>query len=117
MGRYVYAAACLPAPAALAATNIARWDGTNWSALGRGVTGGSGLVKTMATDGTNLYVGGSFTNASARHNIAVWDGTNWSAFHGDPGTNKQSLRFWWTFRHLPRAANFQQGGGVPRTTL
>ena len=40
-------------------TNIARWNGSTWSA----VPGGSAnrAVYDFATDGTNLYVGGLFT--------------------------------------------------------
>src|SRR5712664_2144514 len=45
----------------LPATNIAKWDGTNWSAIGSGL---NGSVTAVAVDGSgNLYAGGSFTMA------------------------------------------------------
>jgi len=80
-GDNVYAGGLFTSAGGVAATNIARWDGTNWLALGRSVTGSSGLVKTLATDGTNLYVGGSFTNAGGImvSCIARWDGASWTS--------------------------------------
>jgi hypothetical protein len=48
------------------ADNIARWDGTAWSALGSDGAGNGALnekVRAIAIDGTDLYVGGGFTNA------------------------------------------------------
>lgn len=63
----------------MSASNIARWDGATWSALGAGV---SGLVFALALDGSgNLLAAGGFTTAggvSARC-IARWDGANWSS--------------------------------------
>ncbi|HTY89284.1 MAG TPA: hypothetical protein VMB80_17685 [Candidatus Acidoferrum sp.] len=62
---------------------IARYDGTNWNALGSGVSGwftSSARVYAIATDGTYVYAGGNFTNAGAYTGvggIAAWDGSNW----------------------------------------
>lgn len=65
--------------------SIAHWDGTNWSKLGSGMLGSfsSGVATTvrgMASVGSDLYVGGNFTNAggvSAR-GVAKWNGSAWS---------------------------------------
>ncbi len=59
------------------ASSIAKWDGTNWSALGSGV---SGRVDALAVSGSNVYAGGWFTSAGgiAATNIAKWDGSAWS---------------------------------------
>jgi hypothetical protein len=72
--------------------NVARWDGSQWHALGSGVyNGGSGMqVSSVATLGTNVYVAGLFKSASAVNatNVARWDGTQWNAMGGGPfGTN------------------------------
>jgi hypothetical protein len=67
------------------ANNIARWDGSRWSALGGGTNGG---VSALAFDEAgNLYVGGYFTTAGSVtvNNIARWDGSTWSALGS--GTN------------------------------
>jgi hypothetical protein len=77
--------------------NIARWDGSQWQPLGKGVSGHGpwipndypfAAVNALLLDGTNLYVGGSFTNAGgvAAKNVARWNGTEWSALGaGIPG--------------------------------
>ncbi len=66
------------------ASRIARWDGTNWNALGAGTLGGSGSgnrVFGIAGRGNDVFVGGTFTNAGGVNasNIARWNGTNWTA--------------------------------------
>src|SRR5205809_5854530 len=60
------------------ASNIAKWNGSSWSALGAGM---NGYVYALAVSGGDLYAGGSFTTAggSAATNIAKWDGSSWSA--------------------------------------
>lgn len=63
----------------VAAANIAKWNGTAWSALGAGV---DGRVDAIAFDAAgNVYVGGAFDNAggAAAHYVAKWNGTSWSA--------------------------------------
>lgn len=62
---------------AVAVNRVARWDGAGWHALGAGV---NGPVYALATDGTCLYVGGSFTDAGSgeANGIACWNGSTWS---------------------------------------
>ncbi|HKE47838.1 MAG TPA: hypothetical protein VKB52_07215, partial [Rhodanobacteraceae bacterium] len=62
----------------IAANNIARWDGSNWSALGNGVD--SWIYALTVYDGT-LVAGGFFTHADAiaAAHIASWNGSAWSA--------------------------------------
>ena len=70
----------------LPAGAIACWDGTRWSALGTGVSGGD--VHALAAfdpDGPGpgspvLVAGGSFTHAGGIpvNRIAAWDGLTWS---------------------------------------
>ncbi|MCC6650790.1 MAG: T9SS type A sorting domain-containing protein [Candidatus Eisenbacteria bacterium] len=57
-------------------SNIARWDGTRWTSIG----GTTGQLLCLATDGTSLYVGGSFSNIGGvtAENLARWNGTSWS---------------------------------------
>lgn len=69
----------------VSAKNIARWDGSSWSALGAGL--GAYMLEFAVFDdggGPALYAGGTFTTAggaSANH-IARWDGTSWSSLAG-----------------------------------
>ncbi len=66
------------------ANNIAAWDGTSWSALGSGVSGGVGGVWDLLVHDGKLVATGSFNTAGgvASANVAVWDGTSWSALGG-----------------------------------
>lgn len=69
---------------------IARWDGTNWSAVANGSASSSGAtIRALVVhdaDGTGpgspkLYAGGSFTSlgGGTGANLAQWNGTSWSA--------------------------------------
>ncbi len=68
------------------ANSIAKWNGSQWSALGQGVTYGPVLASVSALavydDGTGaaLYAAGIFSTAGgvSAHNIARWDGQTWS---------------------------------------
>jgi trimeric autotransporter adhesin len=81
-GNYVYVGGLFTNAGGVSANNIARWDGTNWSALGSGVTGGS--VSAIAVDGNNVYVGGNFDHAGGLSvfGIARFDGANWFPIPG-----------------------------------
>ncbi len=94
VGTDVYIGGNFDTVGCISANGIARWDGNAWSAVGGGVSGGSvnpGTVYALALDGTDLYVGGSFTQAgtTSANNIAKWDGSNWSALGSgvDGGAN------------------------------
>jgi len=67
---------------AVNASNIARWDGAEWSPLGEGVDGSVGaLVVFDDGSGPALYAGGYFTSAGGvrAEGVARWDGVSWSA--------------------------------------
>lgn len=84
--------------APVTANRIARWNGSNWSALGS--NGGNGVndqVFAIAASGGHLYVGGRFTQANVgsgllASRIARWDGSSWSALgSGSEGVNSDVL--------------------------
>ncbi len=83
-GSTLYAGGRFTTAGGNAAANIAQWNGSSWSALGSGISGGDqyGLsVLGLAVSGSTLYAGGGFTNAggSAANGIAQWNGSTWSA--------------------------------------
>jgi hypothetical protein len=68
---------------------IARWNGSQWSAMGSNGSGNGALnqvVYALAVDDSdNLYAGGAFTNAAnsaTADYVAKWDGANWNALGG-----------------------------------
>ncbi len=68
----------------IAAKNIAKWNGTSWSAVAAGVGGNYSSVISMATYNGLLYVAGYFDTAGGIpvHNIAMWNDTLWSDVGG-----------------------------------
>jgi hypothetical protein len=56
------------------AHNVAKWDGSHWSALGSGLN----QVNVLAVSGTNVYAGGGT-------NIAKWDGSSWTEMGAESG--------------------------------
>src|SRR3954451_12844335 len=69
--------------------SIAKWNGTAWSALGRGLYScadcpdNPGDVRALQVSGSTLYAGGSFSEAGTEYvsNIAQWNigSSTWSA--------------------------------------
>ncbi len=81
IGGNLYAGGSFASAGGIAATNIAVWDGSAWSALSAGgMNGMDGAVNALATIGTDLYAGGAFGSAGggAVGNVAKWDGSAWS---------------------------------------
>ena len=78
-GNDVFVGGVFPTAGTERASNIARFDGTQWNALGRGINN-EVFALTVTDDGT-LYVGGNFNRAGNTNvnNVARWDGTEWSA--------------------------------------
>ena len=68
---------------------LARWNGSNWSSIGNGVSEPSRYVFAIATlPNGDIIVGGSFTGIGGTlitEAIARWDGTNWHSVGGGMG--------------------------------
>ncbi len=79
----------------IGAIGVARWDGTNWSPVGGGISATSfkPAVYGLAYDGTSLYVGGNFTMAGSvsANNLAQWDGQSWSPFGTGPNSTVHGI--------------------------
>ena len=58
--------------------NLATWSGTSWTAIG---TAPNGTVNAIGVNGSNLYIGGTFTTVGGVtvNRIARYNGTSWSA--------------------------------------
>jgi hypothetical protein len=58
---------------------VARWDGSNWAALGSGL---NDRVWDLVVDSSGfVYAGGGFTDAGGfpANRIARWNGTSWES--------------------------------------
>ena len=109
--------------------NIARWDGSDWLALGTGMeqTGGfQPWVQALAVfddgGGPALYAGGGFTIAGGvpASRIAKWDGTSWSPLgtgmsvpSGSPAVFSLAVFDDGTGPALYAGGEFTTAGGVP----
>jgi hypothetical protein len=90
----LYAAGFFDTAGGIPASNIAKWDGSAWSALGSGIKKGCGIgqggdtgnsISAFAVDAhDNLYVAKVFDTAEGIYTfgIAKWDGSGWSSLHG-----------------------------------
>jgi hypothetical protein len=66
VGNTLYASGSFTNAGGISATNIAQWNGSNWSALGQGIYNTSaygGYVAALAVSGNTLYAGGCFMSA------------------------------------------------------
>ncbi len=103
---------------------IAKWDGTNWSLLGDGI---SGAVASIAVASNRyVYAGGTFMNNVAdgvANNIARWDGTNWMRLgaglscSGVGCTVEVSALAIGPDGHLYAAGSFTLAGGLPANRI
>ena len=120
-GQALYAGGWFTTAGGGEANRIAKWDGTQWSALGLGMGGPSPYVHalTVFDDGTGptLYAGGAFTTAGGMpaNRIAKWDGTQWSALGGGMDNWVYALTVFddGTGPALYAGGNFTAAGGVP----
>jgi len=106
------------------ANRIAKWNGTNWSALGSGVEGSFGLhfptaVNALAVSGGDLYAGGHFTRAggSPAISIAKWNGSSWSPLGSGVGGDAVVLALAVSGSDLYAGGSFWTAGGSPATNI
>lgn len=99
------------------ASNVARWNGSTWSALGAGTDGPVLCAAVLPDD--SVVIGGSFTAAggSPASGIARWNGTAWSALGtgvagGFGGTSVLALAVD-ADGSLFAGGNFTTAGGMP----
>jgi hypothetical protein len=76
------------------ASNIAKWNGSSWSALGSGIAGGGpyASVSALAISETNLYAGGWFTKAGGKVSpylarAVLGDAPGYNQLTGEPSPN------------------------------
>jgi len=124
-GPALYAGGVFTTAGDIAASNIARWDGTSWSSLESGVSGSAGFVGSLAVfdDGTGpaLYAGGRFDTAGdvTVSNIARWDGTSWTPLGAGVNRGVRALTVFddGTGRALYAGGDFDTAGDVTASSI
>ncbi len=75
-------------PSGAALENVARWNGSSWSAMGNGT---SGLVRALVASPYGICAGGDFAEPYSR--IACWNGAFWNSLgFGMLGSCSNGLR-------------------------
>ncbi|MHA3770406.1 DUF7453 family protein [Verrucomicrobiota bacterium sgz303538] len=114
VGGDLYAAGRFTTAGGVPVNNIAKWNGSTWSALGSGT---SDVVRALAVIGNDLYAGGYFTNAGGNtvNKIARWNGNAWSALgSGMSGSNPTVVHaLAVNGNDLYAAGEFATAGGTP----
>ena len=117
-GTEVYAGGSFTSAGGVAANRIAKWDGSNWSALGEGLSSShSSSCHAIAISGMEVYAGGYFTTAGgvAANCIAKWDGSNWSALGS--GLDDRCLSIAISGTEVYAGGYFTTAGGVAANSI
>lgn len=111
------------------AYNLARWDGTQWHAVGTPAgqlgRGTNNRVDALAASGTDLYVGGFFTGVDGlggpypASRIVRWDGSAWHRLGaaGSDGLNGRVSALLVDGDDLYVGGSFDTAGGVPAMNI
>jgi hypothetical protein len=113
-GGYIYAGGSFTDAGGVSVNNIAKWNGSGWSALG---TGMDNTVSEIVVSGGNVYAGGSFLTAGGVtvNHIAVWNGSSWSALGG--GVNGPVYAIAVDGNDVYAGGQFSTAGGVPANNI
>jgi hypothetical protein len=77
----VYACGFFDEAGGVAVNNIARWDGSDWHALGSGIDNGWNC--SLSINGSDVYVGGEYiasAGGQSTDRVARWDGSSWHTY-------------------------------------
>ena len=94
-GPALYAGGRFSSAGGVEADNLAKWDGSSWSAIGSGVEGSRVHDLTIFDDGggAKLFAGGSFQSAGGVtvNNLARWNGSSWAPITNGVNTAVDAL--------------------------
>jgi hypothetical protein len=117
VGGNVYIGGSFAAAGEAVSAGIARFDGTNWTGLAGGVSGGGAVVYAITEWNGAIYGGGYFSSAGgvASTGLARWDGSAWSSVGGGVNGVVESLVV--LSNNLYVGGNFYKGGSVLATNI
>ena len=111
----LYAGGAFDTAGSVPANNIAKWDGTGWSALNSGVY--YGTIYSLAVYNGEIYAGGDFAYAGDTYatGVAKWDGTYWSALGAGIGGGVYAMSVYNDVLYI--AGGFWYAGDVPANCI
>ncbi len=97
--------------------NIAKWNGSTWSALGSGLGGTLPSVLALVVHNGTLIAGGHFTTAggASANSIARWNGSTWSALSSGLDNDVNALTVY--SGALFVGGIFTTAGGIPASRI
>lgn len=125
-GNEVYVCGPFKKAGAVTANQIAKWNGSQWSALGAGIvqTNVQQLIWSVAVLGNTLVAGGDFSSIDnvKVNRIAAWNGSRWQPMgpannDGVLGNNPVVYDFAVSGNLLYVAGTFESAGGQPTDNL
>ncbi len=100
-GPALYVGGAFTTVGGLTVNGVARWNGSSWSALGSGLSGGTGPeVDALAVyddgGGAKLYAAGKFTKSGTAtvNYVARWNGSIWAQVGTGLATQVSALAAW-----------------------
>ena len=119
MGNYVCVAGTFTQAGGEVVNHVAMWDDSTstWTSLGSGLDsniGTNGTVDTLAVSGSDLYVGGVFTQAGglSANDVAKWSTTTSAWFSLGSGTGNNVWALAVSGSDVYVGGYFRQAGGV-----
>lgn len=82
IGTDLYVGGWFTSAGGIPALNIAKWDGSNWTALGSGISA-VGAINALTVMGNDIYATSYISDSALGgpgHIIAKWNGSSWSHF-------------------------------------
>ncbi len=104
------------------ADGIARWDGSNWFAVGPRLSpkeaSAATTVRALAVNGSDVYIAGSFQTGGVfyANGIAKWDGSTWTVIGATSATEMVSALAV-SGGYVYAGGRFTQISGIPATNI
>jgi hypothetical protein len=113
-GANVYAGGSFSTAGTVAASNVARWNGSAWEALGQGV---NAAVWAVTRFNGQIYIAGDFTlsGTTQMRRVARWTGSAWEEVGG--GLNGSAYTFAQYGGNLYAGGAFTEAGGQPASAV
>ena len=99
----LYVGGSFTAAGGVSAANVAKWNGSSWSAMGDEI---SGTVYSLAVSGSLVYAGGSITGG-----VTCWNGHSWASLREGVNGGVQSLAMSGSTLYV--GGNFTMAGTLP----